>query len=81
MKKGYSKKQGKPLLAKAYAGEIPEMKPRMSIDSKDLPEIKNWKIDKEYTVTVNIKMIGIHKRYEGDGVCADFEVLDTKESK
>ncbi len=80
MKKGYVKNKNSSV-AKAYAGEIAVSKPRMSIESQDLPEVKNWKIDQEYTVTAKIKMTGIHKRYEDEGVCADFEVQEVKVAK
>lgn len=43
------------------ASEIVEYRPKptLRIDAKDLPEIKDWKIGKTYTLTVQARMIAI----------------------
>jgi hypothetical protein len=36
-------------------------KPSLRINETDLPEIKNWNIDGEYTLTVKVKMTAISR--------------------
>ena len=31
--------------------------PNVSFNAKELPEIKNWEVGKEYTMTIKVKMI------------------------
>lgn len=61
-------------------------KPKLDITSKTLPEIKSWKVGKEYEFTVKGKLtkISIPERYEeyegydkGE-VKACFEITDAK---
>lgn len=37
------------------------MKPSLYISSKDLPEIKTWKVGDSYDLIVNVKMTGLHE--------------------
>lgn len=47
-------------------------KPSLSVDARDLPVIKNWKIGQTYSLSVKVKMISIS---EGD------EYSDSDDSK
>ena len=58
-------------------------KPTLSVSTKQLPVIKDWKVGKEYELKVKTKMIGIREdnydeknagKYEGT-----FEILEIKE--
>ncbi len=51
-------------------------KPSLSLDAKDLPEIKNFKIGQEYTLTVKAKVVSLSS---GDGYLGDYD--DERESK
>jgi hypothetical protein len=44
-------------------------KPSLSLDAKDLPEIKNFKIGQKYTLTVEVKVISLSSgdEYDYDG--------------
>ncbi len=82
MKTGYkaAKEKAKDVISvKGYA--MGDMNPRMSLDSSLLPEIKDWKVGKTYTVTLEIKQTGLHEQFDSDKLCADFEILNAKESK
>ena len=47
--------------------------PTFRIDLKHLPEAKKWDLDKEYTVTLKLKMVGISQaKYQND---AEFEII------
>ena len=41
-------------------------KPSLSLDARDLPEIKDWQIGKTYTITVQAKMVSISTGDEYD---------------
>ena len=49
-------------------------KPSLSLDAKDLPEIKNFKIGQTYTLTVEVKVISLSS---GD----EYDDYDSKDSK
>lgn len=61
-------------MATTISDVIPE-KPTIHLDSKVLPEIKNWKVGKKYTVHLDVRLTGMHEEY-GDKkvVGATFEV-------
>jgi len=74
MKTGYKKSKVEKSIGKAYLGDMPEMKPTISIDENQLPEIKNWKIGKTYMIELSVELTGLHKKYDSDMICADFEI-------
>lgn len=78
MKAGYKSDKVKKSLGKGYEPSVEEMRPHLSLDTNTLPEVKDWKVDKTYTVTLEIKQTGIHKQYGSDGFCADFVVMSAK---
>lgn len=43
------------------------MKPRMHVTFNDLPEAKKWELGETYTLTVQVKMKGMHIDDYGDG--------------
>jgi hypothetical protein len=57
-----------------------DMKPTLHVSEKQLPEIKNWKIDGEYTLEVKVRMTGIHKSQYSDNpkTSADFTIEQIK---
>lgn len=60
MKTGYKKNPVKPTLKKAYltdAPAMPEMKARLEVNAKDLPQIKDWDVGKEYSLELTGKMV------------------------
>jgi hypothetical protein len=50
------------------------MKPTLYISSKDLPEIKDWKVGESYDLIVNVKMTGVHQMSNGSQTEGTFEV-------
>lgn len=40
--------------------------PSFSVDEKDLPAIKNWKIGEKYTIEIEVEMTEIGKREYGE---------------
>lgn len=51
-------------------------KPMISLSSKDLPEIKKWKVGKEYEIELKVKQKGMR---DEDGVMrAEFEIVEAK---
>lgn len=82
MKAGYKKTSPKVANVKGYAMPAEDMRPRLSLDSNTLPDVKNWKVGKTYTVILELKQTGLHEQYGGTGLCADFEVIGARpESK
>lgn len=57
--------------------EIVPSKPTISLDSKCLPEIKDWKVGKNYEITLKVHETGVHEdSYENKKILhATFEVL------
>lgn len=57
-----------------------DMKPTLHVSEKQLPEIKNWKLDGEYTLEVKVKMTGIRKSQFSDSpkASADFVIESIK---
>lgn len=51
------------------------MKPTLYLTSKDLKEIKDWKVGEEYDLIVSVKMTGAHQRQDGT-LSGDFEIED-----
>lgn len=41
--------------------EMPEYRQTISISSKQLPEVKNWKVGNKYTVELEIEQTGMRK--------------------
>lgn len=78
MKAGYKKSKKESTVLKAYAEEMPEMKPTISLDEYLLPDVKNWKINSEHSVVIKVKLTGMHKRYDSDKICADFEIMEAE---
>ena len=55
-------------------------KPTLSVSTKQLPVIKDWKVGKEYELKVKTKMIGIREKYNEKGKYeGTFEILEIKE--
>jgi hypothetical protein len=50
-----------------------DMKPYLSLSTKDLPAVKDWKIGQTYKLEVEVKMTGANQ-YEGK-FSANFDVL------
>ena len=75
MKAGYKKTVAKKDMEKGYISSD-QPKQFFSINEDNLPDIKNWKINEEYEVVVTLKMTGIHKMYDSDKCCADFDVVE-----
>ena len=76
MKKGYGKNKVK--ASKGYLGAMPDMAPMLSLDSKDLPDIKNWKVGGKYTITLTVEQTGLskHDMVDNDNdLHATFKVL------
>lgn len=49
------------------------MKPTLYLNSKDLPEIKNWKVGESYDLIVSVKQTGLHEG-QGGVMMGEFEV-------
>lgn len=55
-------------------------KPTIHLDSKCLPEIKNWKIGKTYTIHLKVRLKDLHEEFEDKKVIgAGFEVLNAED--
>lgn len=48
-------------------------KPTLWLTSKDLPEIKGWKVGESYDLIVNVKQTGVHQSKDGM-LSADLEI-------
>ena len=58
---------------------IPD-KPTIHLDSKCLPEIKNWKVGKTYEIHLKVRQTSAHEEYGDKKVIgATFEVLNAKD--
>lgn len=70
-------KKSKKAVAEAMGVDV-EHKPHLHLSEKDLPEIKSWNIDNEYTLTLKVEMTSVSKdEWEEDGkVRAGFKVLE-----
>ena len=75
------------MLKNVKTKEKTKRKERLSLNSLDVPEIKDWPIGDEYEVTVKVKMNSIREvdkwdmdeyGYKKGDVKAEFEVLDVK---
>lgn len=59
----------------------PEMHGHLEVGVDDLPEIKKWKVGKEYTLQVRVKMTALRDGEYGEkGLRGSFEVKDAKVS-
>lgn len=62
-----------------------DYKPHLHLDDKDLPEIKDWSVGKEYSFTVRAKMTSVNMRENEDDerkMSAGFEIQEiTPEGK
>lgn len=82
MKKGWiATEKPKSRVKKGY--DMPEpmhMVPTLHLTDKDLPVIKEWKVDQTYEVALKIKQTGIRTQDYGGNkeICADFEVQAIK---
>lgn len=56
-----------------------EMKPRLYLDSKILPAIKDWEVGEEYDILLRVKQVGLREREDGGRLEADFVILSAKE--
>ena len=56
-----------------------EMKTSLTLTSKMLPEIEDWKVGEKYTLTVTVEQTEVHKAGT-DQLCAHFDVLSVKPS-
>jgi len=81
VKAGYKKTKKTPSITKAYEGTIADYKPTISIDEELLADVKNWKINSEYSVELKVKLTGLHKKYDSEKICADFEILSAETDK
>jgi hypothetical protein len=70
-KKFRSSSSGKMRLPSAVL-MIPKMKPSLSVDEKDLPELKDWKVGESYELSVTAKLVSLNG--EGDKMTGRFEV-------
>lgn len=62
--------------AKDLQHVMEKMNPRFMVDSKMLPEIKKWKVGKEYKVEMTVKQ---ERMEDGeDGMRAGFEIKEIK---
>lgn len=61
----------------AAVGTLEKMKPRVFIDSKEMPEIKDWKVGGEYTLKVRqVSRTARDSENEDQGsVSGEFEVV------
>lgn len=58
----------------ALAVSIEQIMPRLSLDEKMLPAMKDWKVGEEYEITLKVKQIGAHINTDGKHD-ANFEIL------
>jgi hypothetical protein len=66
-------------MATEIAQLIPS-KPTIHLDSKCLPEIKDWKIGKTYTIHLKVRLKDMHEEYDDSKVIgAGFEVLKAED--
>jgi len=49
------------------------------VDAKQMPEITNWKVGKEYKMVIKVKMTGLRKNERGTS--ADFEITAYESEK
>lgn len=80
MKKGYEKVEvvnKKPIKVEMDRESPTEYKQVINLKAKDLADIKKWDVDKEYKVTMTLKMIGKHSsNFMGEGEASgEFEVV------
>lgn len=54
-----------------------EIMPTLRVSAKNLPEVKNWKVDETYKVVVEMQMSGINKY--GDDYEATFKIKSIKD--
>lgn len=61
--------------------QIVPSKPTISLDSKVLPKIKDWKVGKTYEVYLKIRQVSVHEDdYDGKKYLhASFEVVKAEE--
>lgn len=52
---------------------LSDYKPSLYLTSKDLKEIKDWKVGQSYDLIVSVKMKGLTQREDGT-VSGDFEI-------
>lgn len=55
---------------------MPEMKPTLRLDSKDLPDIKGWSVGKKYTIQLEVEQTSMRQGNE-----YDFEPADADDKK
>lgn len=60
----------------ALMASLAPSKAMLCLSEKDLPEIKKWKVGKTYTLTLQVKQVGLHEG--SDGLRGDFEVQSAK---
>lgn len=52
-------------------------KPTLLISSEDLPEVRKWKVGKEYSIEMTVRQKGI--REEGEEMVAELEIVEAEE--
>lgn len=61
---------------------VHRIKPEISLDAKDLPEIKRWSVGKNYTFSITAEMVSLTKSSSEDydpGIHARFKVIKVKD--
>ena len=54
--------------------EMAVVKPRVHLDSKMLPQIKDWKVGEKYDIMLRVKQVGL-REMEGGGMEGAFEIM------
>ena len=61
---------------------LEEMKPRIHLDNKQLPEVKEWEVGEKYKIMLEVKQVDKSER-EIDGktvISGGFEILKAKDA-
>lgn len=51
----------------------------LTLCSKDLPALKNWKVGSTYKITLKVKMTELSECEEGNCLMAEFDIKSAKE--
>lgn len=60
--------------------DVSENMPEITLNTDQLPEIADWKVGEEYTISMKVEQVEVHKMGE-EGLCAHFKVLSAKPVK
>lgn len=69
-----AKSKGK--LLEAVDSDMPSTRGHVNINVDDYPEVKNWKVGKEYDLTVKVKMTGLSDEDYDDTMRASFSIKE-----